>query len=108
MKRFVKVCLAGVLCLTMLLCAVSCAMTEEEAPQGMKIATAAGADYRFYGPALWNVNTAYGVSGAYYNYAKQSTVSMVKAKGSSFCARLEIFCFAYLKRCRSSMPHQTK
>ncbi len=79
MKRFAKALAAGLLCLCLLLTAVSCAApSDEEIPAGMKIATAAGEDFRFYVPAIWNVNTAYGVSGAYYNFAVQSTVSMVK------------------------------
>ena len=78
MKKIAKALAAGLLCLSLLFSMASCATSDEEVPAGMKIATAAGADFRFYVPAIWNVNTAYGVSGAYYNFAKQSTVSMVK------------------------------
>ncbi len=78
MKLFVKAA-AVLLCLCMLFCGVSCAGSgEEAAPAGMKIATAVGADYRFYIPSYWNVNMAYGVSGGYYSMAAQSTASMEK------------------------------
>lgn len=69
------------LCLVMLLTCVSCMKgpeTDASVPEGMKLATCAGADYRLYVPTVWNTNTDYGVSGAYYNMLTQSTVSAQK------------------------------
>ena len=48
----------------------------EEIPDGMQMATCHGADFRLFIPTHWNLNTSYGVSGGYYNLAKQSTVSV--------------------------------
>ena len=69
---------ACIVCLCTLLCCVSCANNGDDTPSGMKNATAAGADYRFYIPAYWNVSTEYGVSGGYYTQAGQSRASVVK------------------------------
>ena len=69
------------LCLVLLLACVSCMKGPESdasVPEGMKLATCAGADYRLYVPTVWNTNTDYGVSGAYYNMLTQSTVSAQK------------------------------
>lgn len=68
----------AVLCICMLLCSTSCANQTDDTPNGMKNATAAGADFRFYIPAYWNVSTEYGVSGGYYTQAGQSRASVVK------------------------------
>ena len=51
----------------------SCAAKGEETPNGMMIASCAGADYRLYVPNTWVLNTSYGVSGAYRDLARQST-----------------------------------
>lgn len=77
MKSIVKIVLVLLAALLALSCA-SCATKERDVPDGMKNATAADADYRLYVPSVWNVNTAYGVSGAYYSLAQQSTVSVQK------------------------------
>ncbi|MBQ9785335.1 MAG: hypothetical protein IJW29_07525 [Clostridia bacterium] len=69
---------ACLLCLCALFALPSCSGEGSEVPEGMKYATAEGADFRLYVPSSWNVNTAYGVSGAYYNALEQSTVSVVK------------------------------
>lgn len=77
MKPILKIVLVLLSALLVLSCA-SCATKERGVPDGMKNATAADADYRLYVPSVWNVNTAYGVSGAYYSLAQQSTVSVQK------------------------------
>ena len=69
---------ACLLCLCALLSCVSCANKDSDTPDGMKNATAAGADFRFYIPAYWNVSTEYGVSGGYYTQAQQCRASVVK------------------------------
>ncbi len=69
---------AILLCLCALFVLPSCGGEESEVPEGMKSATAEGADFRLYVPSGWNVNTAYGVSGAYFNALEQSSVSVVK------------------------------
>ena len=77
MKPIFKIVLV-LLSALLVLSATSCATKERDVPDGMKNATAADADYRLYVPSVWNVNTAYGVSGAYYSLAQQSTVSVQK------------------------------
>lgn len=72
---------AALLCLMAILLCSSCAQsdaTDDTTPEGMKLATCAGEDFRLYVPTVWNENTDYGVSGAYYNLSTQSTVSAKK------------------------------
>lgn len=69
----------GMLCLCAMLLCSSCSFAKtDSAPNGMQTATAAGADFRLYVPTSWNLNTAYGISGAYYTLNNQSSVSVVK------------------------------
>ena len=49
---------------------------DSDLPDGMMIASYAGADYKLYVPTTWNLNTSFGVSGAFRNLSKQSTVSV--------------------------------
>ncbi len=57
----------------------ACSKDEGESiPEGMQVANCAGDDFRLYVPTAWNLNTTYGVAGAYYNISTQSTVSVVK------------------------------
>ena len=80
MKLFTKVA-SFLLTLTLLLCLASCSsgdVTDEQTPEGMKLATCAGEDFRLYVPTVWNENIDYGTSGAYYNLSTQSTVSAKK------------------------------
>ena len=75
---------ALLLSLLMLLSLASCAKGGEEVPDGMQIASCAGADYRLYVPTSWVVNTSYGVSGAYRNIKEQSSVSVVSYAVSDY------------------------
>lgn len=78
MKKTIRIA-ALLLCVTLLLGLTACVNRgEEDIPDGMQLATAKGADFRLYIPTTWNVNTAYGISGGYFNLSKQSTVSVVK------------------------------
>ena len=78
MRSFIRIT-AVLLCAVVLFSAVSCVRDRDESiPEGMKLATAAGADYRLYIPTAWNANVAYGVSGGYYNLDVLSTVSVAK------------------------------
>lgn len=78
MKRIIKAA-ALLLCLCMLFAFSACNKDQPDGvPDGMMLASAAGADFRLYVPTSWNLNTAYGVSGAYFNLSIQSTVSVVK------------------------------
>ena len=80
MKLFTKAA-ALLLTLTLLLCLASCSTgdaTDEQTPEGMKLATCAGEDFRLYVPTVWNENIDYGISGAYYHLSTQSTVSAKK------------------------------
>ncbi len=63
---------AVLLCLPM----TSCQNKDAEVPEGMMIASYAGADYKLYVPTTWNLNTSFGVSSAFRNLNKQSTVSV--------------------------------
>ena len=79
MKRVYKTAML-LLCLSaLLLASVSCSgPTDPSIPEGMKSATAAGDEFRLYVPSVWTVNTAYGVSGAYFTMSEASNVSVVK------------------------------
>lgn len=70
---------AILLCLCMILGLVSCSVDQNgDVPDGMQIASAAGADYYLYVPTTWNINTYYGISGAYFNLTNLSNVSVEK------------------------------
>ena len=92
MKNTVRILLvallAVLLCAVMLLSLASCAKNSEEVPDGMQIASCAGADYRLYVPTSWVVNNSYGVSGAYRNIKEQSTVSVVSYPVSNYSAHM--------------------
>lgn len=68
------------LCLCAWLALPSCSEKESDIPEGMKSATCAGENFRLYVPSGWNVNTAYGISGAYFSALEQSSVSVVGYK----------------------------
>ena len=80
-KRLAAFLLVGVLLAAAL---SACTKKENAAPDGMMIASAAGADYMLYVPTTWNLNTYYGVSGAYRDAGTQSTVSVQKYASDSF------------------------
>lgn len=70
---------AILLCLCMILGFTSCSVDKNgDVPDGMQIASAAGADYYLYVPTTWNINTYYGISGAYFNLTNLSNVSVKK------------------------------
>ena len=76
-KRYTVRVLCVLLCAFLCLSLFACSASEgEEIPEGMQLATAAGARYRFYIPTHWSVSVDYGISGGYYSLGKQSTVSM--------------------------------
>lgn len=80
MKQFFRLT-ALMLCGLMMFGMVSCVKIgdgNEDTPEGMQIASAVNADFRLYVPTTWVVNTAYGVSGAYRDLSRQSSVSMVR------------------------------
>ena len=78
--------LAALLGVLLLLGALaSCVKKENAAPDGMMIASAAGADYYLYVPTTWNLNTFYGISGAYRDASSQSTVSVNRYSAAAFC-----------------------
>ena len=79
MKKLTRA-VALLLLLSLALCLmVSCRDEEEEpVPEGMMIANVKDDDFRLYVPTTWNLNTAYGKAGAYYNLDTQSTVSVTK------------------------------
>ena len=79
---------ALLLCAMVLLSLASCAKGGEEIPEGMQIASCAGAEYRLYVPTSWVVNTSYGVSGAYRTIGEQSTVSVVSYPVGDYTARM--------------------
>lgn len=83
--KLLKRC-AGFLLAILLLSATlaSCVKKENDAPDGMMVASAAGADYLLYVPTTWNLNTYYGVSGAYRDATAQSSVSVQKYSSAAF------------------------
>jgi len=79
MKRSYKKALLLLCLCAILFTAVSCGTPSDPSiPEGMKLATAAGDEFRLYVPSVWTVNTAYGVSGAYFTMSEASNVSAVK------------------------------
>ena len=77
MKKIIR-SVTLLLVLSLLLGFTACSQVSEEIPAGMKLATAAGSDFRLYIPSSWNSNTAYGVSGGCATLSEQSNVSMTK------------------------------
>lgn len=77
MKKTVR-WISLLLCLASLLTFASCRDLDDSLPKGMMLACAVGADYRLYVPTSWNLNTGYGVSGAFRDLSHQSTVSVQK------------------------------
>ena len=68
-KRILALLVALLLLCTLLM---SCGKKSDGAPDGMKSATLSGEPFMLYVPEAWSLNTASGISGAYYN--SQSTV----------------------------------
>ncbi len=62
----IKKLLAIFLALLFCFCAVGCADTDPDAPEGMKSATISGEPFVLYVPDGWTDNTSSGISGAYY------------------------------------------
>ena len=83
MKVYVRL-IAAILCVVTLLAFASCAKSEDDVPEGMQLVSCAGADYRLYVPTSWMPNTTYGVSGAYRNLDKQSTVSVMTYEAAAY------------------------
>ena len=78
-KRILLHLLAALLLLGTMLSAASCASHEDTlVPEGMQSATAYGATYRLYVPTTWSLKILPGISGAYYNVAQQSVVSVAE------------------------------
>ena len=59
-KRFIAIVIALLFCL----CAVGCA--KSDVPDGMKLASLEGEPFKLYVPKSWTVNTASGISGAFF------------------------------------------
>ena len=78
-KRILFYLLTALLLLGTMLSAVSCVSEEDTLiPEGMQSATAYGATYRLYVPTTWSLKILPGISGAYYNVAEQSAVSVAE------------------------------
>lgn len=78
-KRMILRIITALLLIGALLSAISCTAKEETLiPEGMQNATAYGATYRLYVPTTWSLKILPGVSGAYYNVAQQSAVSVAE------------------------------
>ncbi len=77
MKKHTKL-ISLFLALTLLLGLSSCVFDKtDDAPIGMKNATAAGEPFRLYIPTSWNLNTSYGISGGYAPVSEQVSVSVI-------------------------------
>ena len=78
-KRILLYLLAALLLLGTMFSAVSCSSHEDTlVPEGMQSATTYGATYRLYVPTTWSLKILPGISGAYYNIAQQSAVSVAE------------------------------
>ena len=78
-KRMILRAITVLLLIATLLLAVSCASKEDTlVPDGMQSATTYGATYRLYVPTTWSLKIMPGISGAYYNVADQSAVSVAE------------------------------
>lgn len=62
LKKLTAIFLSLIFCL----CAVGCSSTDPDAPEGMRSATVEGEPFVLYVPESWTLNTASGISGAYY------------------------------------------
>lgn len=82
-KRVVLILLAILLLSAAL---TSCAKKENNAPDGMMIASVAGSDYLLYVPTTWNLNTFYGISGAYRDATQQSVISASRYPAATLTA----------------------
>ena len=78
-KRMILRIITALLLIGALLSVVSCTAKEETLiPEGMQSATTYGATYRLYVPTTWSLKILPGISGAYYNVAQQSAVSVTE------------------------------
>ncbi len=78
-KQLILRALSALLLIAAMLFAVSCTAKEDTLiPEGMQSATAYGATYRLYVPTTWSLKILPGISGAYYNVAQQSAVSVTE------------------------------
>ncbi len=68
--------------LLLLFALASCGSSEEDAPEGMKSATMSGEPFVLYVPEAWSLNTASGISGAYFN-SKQTILVTARYQKSS-------------------------
>ena len=79
MKKHV---LPRLLCALLALCLLTGSLVAcsggDEVPDGYQYATCKGEYFRLFVPTQWKVNTASGVSGAYYSLAEGSAVSMAE------------------------------
>ncbi len=94
----IKKLLAIFLALLFCLCAVGCSEKDPDAPEGMKSATADGEPFTLYVPTSWTVNTASGISGAYY-----STVDGLSVSARYYTPAEAMTKDAYLDLCLASV-----
>ena len=78
-KKITALCLSLLL---LLLALASCGADDNGAPEGMKSATLAGEPFLLYVPEAWSLNTASGISGAFYNSNQTILVSARYQKSS--------------------------
>jgi len=89
---------AIILALLFCLCAVGCADTDPNAPDGMKSATIASDPFTLYVPENWTDNTASGISSAYYSAVPNLSVSARYSVPTDTLSTIE----AYLDLCVAS------
>ena len=70
-----KKSVACLLVLLLCVCAVSCAKGDDSTPEGMQSATLSGEPFVLYVPTSWTLNTASGISSAYYSSSEKILVS---------------------------------
>ena len=71
LKKLTALLLALIFCL----CALGCSQTDPDAPEDMRSATVDGEPFKLYVPQSWTLNTASGISGAYYSAVDGLSVS---------------------------------
>ena len=97
LKKLTALLLALIFCL----CAVGCSQTDPDAPEDMRSATVDGEPFKLYVPQSWTLNTASGISGAYYSALEGLSVSARYYKPDGAMTKE-----AYLELCISALGEE--
>ena len=109
--------LCALLTLCMLAGSLLACSKESEIPEGYQYATCKGEYFRLFVPTQWKVNTASGVSGAYYSLSEGTAVSMSEVifdkpvtdgEGQEVTATLEDFYKAHVAEISGLSGYQSE